>query len=226
MSQDKNLLTIPDLRELIEQYYIILYPGNWDVYGKQVRRIVEKDLKEGVDYSIRGSIRYMTRAQALRFVTSNDSLRKYFLRVMDKYNDNEESRRKYQEIFDAEDDELAAISAEEAQREEDDGQRIEPVRGIQEERPLIFNEEARLYEEDELLIKQEVDKAAMKALLNMFADQGAATLYDYFGIDRDKFTQAYAEYKARCRNIVNGGDFRGLSERRFKLQRPTIYYHI
>lgn len=227
MSKGKDLLTIADLKDLIEDYYIILYPGNWDTYRRQVRRIIDSDLKKDVDYSEEDSVRCMTQAQALRFVTTNDSLRKYFLRVMDQYNETEEGKRLLRERFKSEDDKLAVIFAEEAERgEREIRQRIEPVVGTQGRQGFNFEEAERLYEEDELLSEQEVDKAATKALFSMFAEQGADVLFDYFGIDREKFAQAYVEYKALCRNVVNGGDFRGLSERRYKLQRPTIYYHV
>ena len=182
---------------------LLLYPGEWPTYEKQVQRIIKKELREGIDYTWDNKNRVMNEAQALRFVTQNASIRRYFLKVMaDRPNEVEEH-------FHALDRKLFAGHH---------NMKQDAIQG--EERSADIGTSS--YTEEEILNGRIVDVYAKRVLLDMLTDTSADTLYAYFGIDRKAYTRAYLEYKG-LKEIV---DYYGISELRYKLARPSIYYPL
>lgn len=203
MGDGTRFYALSDLHRLIEKYFVILYTGDWPRFDKKIQRVIKEELCENVDYFWQNGNRVMNEAQALRFVTQNASIRKYFLKVMA---DNPREIEKYFHDLDGQ------LLARQFDTEQDAEQG--------EERPADTG--ATSSTEEDILSGRIVGDYAKRILLDMLADTSADALYDYFGIDREAFTSAYLEYKRRLRDW----EFIGVSELRYKLARPTIYYAL
>ena len=182
---------------------VILHTGFWSTYDKKVQRVIKEELRENVDYFWQNGNRVMNEAQALRFVTQNASIRRYFLKVMADRPD--EVKKHFHDL----DRELVARQYD-MEQDAEQGEECPADTG------------ATSSTEEEILSGRIVDDYAKRILLDMLADTSADTLYDYFGIDREAFTKAYLEYKRR----LKGEQFIGMSKLCYKLARPTIYYAL
>ena len=203
MGNGTRLLGLRDLHGLIEKYFVILYPGEWPTYDKKIQRVIKTELTDGVDYTWDKKNRVMSEAHALRFVTQNASIRRYFLKVMADRPDEVEKH------FHDLDREFIA-------RQYD----VEHNGEQGEERTTDTSTSS--FTDEDILSGRIVDDYAKRILLDMLADTSADTLYDYFGIDREAFAQAYMEYMG----LNEVMDFYGMAELRYKLARPSIYYAL
>ena len=201
MGSGMRFFGLSDLHKLIEKYFVILYPGYWSTYDKKIQRVIKEELRDGIDYTWDGKNRVMSEAQALRFVTQNASIRRYFLRVMAEK--PEELEKHFADLD---------IQLIEQHNEQHGEQNEEDSSGTG----------AASFTDEYILSGRIVDDFTKRILLDMLADTSADTLYDYFGIDREAFTKAYMEYMG----LNEVMDFCGMSELRYKLARPSIYYPI
>lgn len=192
-----------DIYSEIKKYFVILYDGDRANHIKKIQRVFESELREGIDYTREGKDRVMTEAQAFRFVTTNASIRSYFLDRMDDYPDA------ISDHFHKMDVELIAT-------------RFDNMPDASwtsfDKKDIAYDAELEELERYRTTTTQDIGK---RILLDMLASISTDALYDYFEIDRQCFIDAYRLYKV----LLAVDEPYGVSELRYKLQRPTIYFH-